>query len=305
MWKKTVILVLIILTAYGAMLMNDPAEGIKMAGYNSLLKFYGDYRLREDDTKILYNPGLRKMNIDLKQAKIKASLPNRKISYARQLENFLQSDGQVLVECSGLDSWHSSSEGSRCLPRLRAKAYRVVIFDGGHHLPTLGLAPDLIIVPVYKGYAVHGYMQDGMQVSKLLELLKKSHSQTILVTVSRWRLVKTEASLTGITGQVLSQLNFSPTSPEPINPASRPRITKGHSQMFIYINKDYVKNPDLLIKNCRQLGLKEIENINIAFDYACIAADEADPYTRNLQKKLARPVERVNEPLKVIDLMLP
>ncbi len=304
MWKKAVILVLVMLILYGGLLLNDPSAGIQKAGYDSLLRFYADYQLPKDDTKILYNPGLRKINIDLKQAIIQASLPNQPISYRQQLENFLQSDGQVLVECSGLDGWHSSVEGGAYLPRLRDKAYRVVVFDGGHHLPTLGLSPDIIIVPEYKGYAAHGYMQDGMKISRLIELVRNSHSQTILVTVSRWRLVKNDASLTGITQQVLSKLSFSKEKAQPLNIDIKPRISKYNSQLFVYVNQDYAEDADLLIKNCRQLGIGDIKKINLAFNYAYIAEDKADAYVRAIQDRLGREVERVNEPVKVIDLML-
>lgn len=305
MKEKTAFLIVIIMGFYGFMLMHDPSEGIKMAGYNGLLKFYGDYQLQQDDTRILYNPGLRPLNIDLKQAVIKASLPNQTSSYYRQMENFLQSNGQVLVECSGLDSWHSSAEGIDCLPRLRAKAYRTVIFDGGHHLPTLGLWPDIIIVPEYKGYAVHGYMQDGIKVAKLVELLKASNSPSILVTVSRWRLVKTEASLTGITRQVLARLNIRTADAEPFKPQCRPRVSKYHDCIFVYINKDYAPSPAPVIKACRELGTEGVKKVYMAFDYGCINPDQAEKYSRNLQKKLGIKVQIVNEPLKTTDLMWP
>jgi len=303
MWKKTTCLMVIILAFYGGLLLNDPSQRVKMAGYNGLLNFYADLRLQEDDIKILYNPGLRKMDMDLKQVVIKAGLPNQEIRYSQQMDRFLQSDGQVLVECSGLDGWHTSAEGQAYLPSLRAKAYRVVIFDGGHHLPTLGLAPDIIIVPVYKGYAVHGYMQDGLKISRLLKLLRDSHSQAILVTVSRWRLVKNEASLTGITRQVLSKLSFSKAKPEVLKIACKPRMSQYHSQLFIYVNQDYVQNPAGLIENCRLLGLGDSKKINLAFDYAWISPEDAEDYVRDIQKQLGRKVERINEDLKVTDLI--
>ncbi len=304
MWKKTGLLIIIVLAFYGSLLVNNPSEGIKRAGYDSLLNLYADYRLHENDIKILYNPGLRKLDIDLQQVKVYAHLPQQKKNYHQVMADFLQSNRQVMVECSALDYWHSSDEGSAYLPQLRAKAYRVVIFDGGHHLPTLGLAPDILIVPVYKGYAVHGYMRDGMKVTRLLELLQSSHSQTILVTVSRWRLVKSENSLTGITQQILGQLDFSQAKPEDLRINCQPRISKYHSHIFIYVTKDYAQNPDLVIKRCRQLGLKEVKKVLVAFHYGGFSEAQADLYVKTLQSKLGRPVERVNEPLKVLDLVL-
>lgn len=304
MFKKTSLLIIIALAFYGSLLMNSPSEAIKRVGYNNLLNFYADYRLPDNDIKILYNPGLRKLNIDLQQASIYAHLPQQEKSYCQVMNDFLQSDHQVMVECSGLDCWHSSKEGSAFLPRLRAKAYRVVIFDGGHHLPTLGLAPDIIIVPVYKGYAVHGYMRDGMKITHLLGLLRSSHSQTILVTVSRWRLVKSENSLTGITRQVLNQLDFNESRPEPLQISCQPRISQYHSHLFVYVNKEYAQNPDLVVKRCRQLGLNKIKKIFVAFDYAVISQAQAELYVKMLQSQIGRPVLMVNEPLKVLDLVL-
>lgn len=304
MWKKTCLLLVIILAFYGSLLVNNPSAAIKRAGYDSLLIRYADYRLHENDINILYNPGLRKLDIDLQQAKVYASLPHQEKSYRQVMEEFLQSDGQVLVECSAFDSWHSSDEGSGYLPGLRAKAYRVVVFDGAHHLPTLGLAPDIIIVPEYKGYAVHGYMRDGMKTSTLLELLRSSRSRAILVTVSRWRLVKTENSLTGITRQILRQMNFSESKPEPLRTKCQPRISKYNSHIFIYVNKEYVQNPDLLIKRCEQLGLNGVKKVLIAFDYGVISPKQAEQYTKNLQKNLDLPFVIVNEPLKVLDLFM-
>lgn len=303
MGKKTGLLLVIALVFYCLMSVNNPSEGIFRAGYDSLLSRYADYRMYENDIKILYNPGLRKLDIDLQKPQVYASLPHQGKSYRQVMEDFLQSDSQVLVECSALDSWHSSEEGSAYLQKLRDRAYRVVIFDGGHHLPTLGLVPDIIIVPVYKGYAVHGYMQDGIKINILQELLRSSNSPAILVTVSRWRLVKTDNSLTGITRQILDELNFSTTSPEPLQIKCKPRISKYNSHIFIYINREYAPNPDLVIKRCRQLGLDGVKKVLVAFDYGSISPQQAEIYTKNLQKNLARPVLRVNEPLKVLDLM--
>lgn len=300
--KKTILLVIILLAFYVQLLLNAPAEGIKKLGYNSLLQIYAENQLKNSQIKVLYNPGLRNLNIDLQKAAIKPCLPPYNESFSQIMEEFLDSDVRVIVECSALDSWHSSTEGSRYLQPLREKAYRVVIFDGGHHLPTLGLSPDIIIVPVYKGYAAHGYMRDGMKVSNLLALLQDSHSNTALVTVSRWQLVKNKDSLTGITRQAIRLLTVSQTEPAPVRFQCQARVSKYSACFYIYIAGEYIRNPDLLVKRCRQLGIQDVKEILVAFDYGSISREKAEQYRRKLQKNLSLNVTTVNQPLRVTDL---
>lgn len=301
--KKAAWLIIIALSIYGYLLLNNPAEWIENLGYNRLLNIYADYRLQHNHIKILYNPGLRPMPVNLEQAAVKAFVPPYHTSYQQMMKDFLQSDSQVIVECSALDNWHSSREGSCYLNPLWEKAYRVVVFDGGHHLPTLGLSPDIIIVPVYKGYAAHGYMRDGMKVSALLELLEKTHSSSILVAVSRWDLVKTEDSLQGIAKQTLRRLEFSHARPDPLVIQCKPRISKYGLDVFIYVAGEYTRNADLLVKRCRQLGIQDVDEVLVAFDYAGFSREQAEQYRKNLQKRLGLKVTTVNQPVKVTDLL--
>lgn len=301
--KKISLFIIIALSFYGYLLLNHPSEKIENLGYNSLLNIYADYRLQRNHIQILYNPGLRPMPVNLQQAAVKAIVPPYHASYRQIMEDFLQSDSQVIVECSALDNWHSSREGSSYLIPLREKAYRVVIFDGGHHLPTLGLSPDIIIVPVYKGYAAHGYMRDGMKVSVLLKLLRSSHSSSVLVAVSRWDLVKTEDSLEGIAKQTLHRLKFSHARTDPLVIQCQPRISKYGADIFIYVAGEYTQNPELLVKRCRQLGMQDVKEILVAFDYAGFSREQAEQYRKNLQKQLGLKVITVNQPVKVTDLL--
>jgi hypothetical protein len=272
------------------------------AVYESLVKDYGHLQLFSHDSKILYSMGLRRLTATERRDGVYVNLPGMKMDYNRQMGDFMRSDAQMIVECSGLDSWHTSREGSGRLTALQKKAYRVVIFDGGHHLPTLGMAPDIIIVPAFKGYAVHGYMQDGMRVDKILEILKANHIPTVLATVSRWRLVKTESSLQDISREVWGRLDFATEEPPPFTVRCRPRISKYGGHLFIYVSQEYIKQPDMLIKNCRQLGLKDVVSAYVAFNYSAIEPTQAKIYARKLEKKLGLKAEVVNEPVKVSNL---
>ncbi|MBP1762154.1 MAG: hypothetical protein H6Q64_1696, partial [Firmicutes bacterium] len=86
------------------------------ATYQSLVQIYGRSQLFSQDSKILYSPGLRRLPVVANNAEIYANLPGMEKSYSRQMEDFMRSDAKMIVECSGLDGWHTSREGSACLP---------------------------------------------------------------------------------------------------------------------------------------------------------------------------------------------
>ncbi|NLV22115.1 MAG: hypothetical protein GXY49_09040 [Syntrophomonadaceae bacterium] len=286
------------------LMVNNTEMVVHTAAYESLVEIYGRTPLLSQDSKIFYSPGLRRLPGAQNRSDIYTGLPGIKKSNRQQMEEFMCSDAQMIVECSGLDGWHTSREGSAWLPVLRNQAYRVVVFDGGHHLPTLGLAPDIIIVPSFRGYAVHGYMQDGMRVDKILEILTASHIPTAMATVSRWRLVKTDSSLQSISREILNRLDFADEEPEPFKVNCRPRISKYGGYIFIYANEEYIKQPDLVTKYCRQLGLDDVCIAYIAFDYAVIKPTRAGIYAQKLQQEIGVKTEIVNEPVKTSSLLL-
>ncbi len=284
-------------------LANHTEIVVHTAAYQSLVQIYGRSQLFSRDSKILYSPGMRRLPL-ADNVQIYTNLPAMEKSYSQQMKDFMGSDAQLIVECSGLDSWHTSREGSALLPALRSRAYRTVIFDGGHHLPTLGLAPDIIIVPVFKGYAVHGYMRDGMRVDKILEILSAHHIPTTMATVSRWHLVKTEASLQDVSREVLDQLDFSAEEPDAFTAHCRPRISKYGGVIFVYANEEYIKQPAMVIKYCRQLDLDDVHTIYMAFDYNAIKPVQAETYAQKLARELGVEAEIVNEPVKMSSLLL-
>jgi len=305
MKAKSVYLGFIFLAAYLYFTVNYPAEWLKPPGYAKLMDVYGDTLAQGAKLQILYNPGLRRIDIDLYNPRIMAVMPHARADYPAQMRDFQTLPKKnVIIECSGLDTWHTTPAGSAYLPLIYRKAYRVVIFDGGHHLPGVGLSPDIIIVPQYAGYAAHGYMPDGMRVEKLRKLLVETGASSILVAVPRFRLVKTESSLTGITREILKEASFREDGGETYAPCCRSRVSKYHGRIFAYINYEYVGQLQRLLLNIKELGAADVDRVYLAFDYSCLSPAQADDYCAALEARLGIPVERVNEPVKVSDLLL-
>ncbi|MDI3279875.1 MAG: hypothetical protein QJR13_00690 [Bacillota bacterium] len=85
----------------------------------------------------------------------------------------------LVVDASHADGARAGAAGHRSLELLRqAGVARAVLFDGGHHLHTLPLRPDLLLVPVLRGpegrlYVAHAYLKDALPLSELQALLER------------------------------------------------------------------------------------------------------------------------------------
>ena len=298
MWEKRLYLLIIILGLYIYLMINHPSEILKSLGYNSFLEIYAQTVSAGADCTIIYNPGLRKLDHPVNKIKIDAVLPGTEKDYDNILDHLLADNVGAVVECSDLDSWHTSSKGIKYLHKIREKAYRIVIFDGGHHLATIGLEPDIIIIPQLAGYAVHSYMLDGMKVSKILELAREAGSPSIIATVPRWALVKNKRSLINITEKTLLSCSYSDSPKKPFEPLTERRISKYGEIIFAYINKEYSDNIYLFLKRLNLLGTAGIKKICLAFDYNYTSREEAEIFIKTINKTTRLPVERVNEPVK-------
>ncbi len=301
--RKTIYLLLILALAYIYLVVNYPSEKLKPAAYGKLIGYYSSCRSKTMSPHIIYNSGLRNINIDTRNPRVMAIIPDENPNYSQIMERFLAGPAQAIVECSGLDTWHSSAAGLRYLTRINRKAYRVVIFDGGHHLPTLGMNPDIIIIPEFRGYAAHGYMQDGIKVAAVLDMLKASHMPAVVATVPRFRLVKTEDSLSRAAQAVIRQTIVREGYKTAAAPQCRDRISKYRGQMYIYVNDEYARDMNRLLENCRSLDTRDVNNVYVAFDYGCIPLPSAEDYAANLAEQLQVRVKIVNEPVKVSDLL--
>lgn len=301
MWRKSLYLLLIIAAFYTSLMINYPSDTLKSLGYNQALDWYAAQVSSRAVCRILYNPGLRPLNFADSRLKVGALLPGNNSNYAVQLEQLLARQCQVIVECSAADTWHTSQDGQVYLKKLRTRAYRAVIFDGGHHLPTLGMAPDIIIVPDIAGYAVHSYMLDGMKVAKIHELIKESGSSTMLVSMPRWALIKNERALSLIVQKALTGASCN-NKPEAFQPIARERMSKVWGTVFAWVNRECLDDRTSFINNLKSLGTVDLVKIYLAFDYNYVNPEQAGFFAVQLQRELGVPVEIVNQPVKVANV---
>ncbi|NLT20868.1 MAG: hypothetical protein GXY16_07710 [Syntrophomonadaceae bacterium] len=299
---KTLLLALIIVAIYISVMLNNPDERLKAAGYNQLLDWYGLTVTKFAELEYVHNPGLRFLNNNSFLA-VEAVIPDGRTDYATRLDKAMLSC-QAIVECSGMDAWHTTSAGQRYLNYMRNKIYRVVVFDGGHHLPTLGTSPDIIIVPVFKGYAVHSYMRDGMKVECLTTILKVIDSPSVVVTVPRFFLVKSTGSLTQVTHRVITESSNNIQADEETNPGqANPYGSRYKDCLFAYISSQKVNNWQDFLTGFKTLYNKDINHVYLAFNYNEVDGLKARQFARQLQTELGIPVEIVNSPVKVADLI--
>lgn len=297
---KNIYLLFILAAFYTSLMINYPSDTMKSLGYNQALDCYATNVSSRAICKVLYNPGMRSLNLS-PNPKVGTLLPAKSSSYAAQLERLMADDCEVIVECSAADTWHTSPEGRSYLERLRSRAYRVVIFDGGHHLPTLGMAPDIIVVPELAGYAVHSYMADGMKLAKLRELIAETGSSTMLVSVPRWALVKNEQSLCIIVRKALDKASYKSNSSH-FQPVVRKRMSKTHGIVFAWVNRESIENRDCLSDNLKSMGIHDLKRIYLAFDYRWIGLEQAGDIASRLQQEFAVPVEVVNQAVKTANV---
>ncbi|MDD3270033.1 MAG: hypothetical protein PHX14_12005 [Syntrophomonadaceae bacterium] len=301
MWRKSIYLLLIFAAFYTSLMINYPSETLKSLGYNRALDWYAASVSSRAVCQVLYDPGLRPLNLSCSKLKIGTLLPGNNSDYAAQLEQLLAGQCQVIVECSAADTWHTSQDGQIYLAKLRRQAYRAVIYDGGHHLPTLGLAPDIIVVPELAGYAVHSYMADGMKLTKIHELIKETGSNTMLVSVPRWALIKNEQALNIIIRKALANVRYNSNS-SAFKPVVRERMSKIHGIAFAWVNRESLDNSSCFANNLKSMGIHDLQKVYLAFDYNHISLDQSNDFTASIRKKIGVPVECVNQAVKVANV---
>lgn len=301
-WKRTVIVIAAI-TLYLVIATHNPPEWLKSMGYNQVLDLYGSYSARHAPLEWIVNPGLRSVS-STPDAAIQAVIPDRRRDYEKRLQDELSLAPLAIVECSALDAWHTTLAGQRMLKIMRPTTYRVVVFDGGHHLPTLGLEPDILLVPALRGVAVHSYMRDGMEVSVLQTLLEELQSPAVAVAVPRWALVKRPQNLETLTRRIIqdsqtrSQQEFLAGEP-----CALPKMSCYNGYVLGYVSKKDWENPEQYARRIAQLS-SSIHKVYLAFNYHQVHPREVPQWTANVAQLLGVPVIVVNRPLKVSDLII-
>lgn len=289
-------LIIMIASLYIYIMSHNPPEWLKSLGYNHLLDWYSVYICEQAPVELVYNPGLKTLTTEGK-LEVKSFIPDGRYNYGDRLEKALKEGYQAVVECSGMDAWHTSSQGKKFLDRMYPQFYRVVVFDGGHHLPTLGLQPDVILVPVLRGYAVHSYTQDGIKVDILVELAREAGIPTVIATVPRWGLVKRDKCLDKLALRTITRAGYTSKTNTGSSQAS-PGVGKINGRVFAYVGVNNAKSPEQLaavIKNMQG----ELHKVYLAFDYGAIDLESAIQFTRKLSGYLKVEVKRVNEPVKI------
>lgn len=319
--------IIILLIDTGSPLVNNPVCGRLVDNYGLLVS-------SRVPITIVHNPGLRPGVLSLAetsliqreschimssqellgqpepvsgQVKIAVITPGAVGGYDGLAAGVLRHQARVVVQCSGMDTWHTTARGYESLVRLRQRCLRVVVFDGGHHLPTLGLAPDIIIVPSTAGYAAHSYMSDAIEVKRLIQLSEKIDCPAVLVTVPRWALVKSEASLGRIVERTVKQILTDGSSPgtglDKIGSAV-PRASKVNRTVFCYVEDGDTEPLELVLNRLAALGPGDVDQIYLAFNYRSISMNKAIGAVRQLQIMTGKPVDIVNRPLKVSGVII-
>ncbi len=115
----------------------------------------------------------------------------------------------AIVEATASDIARANPWGLKETGRLRgAGVIRCVIFDGGHHIGTLPLKPDILLIPTiyYKGKpsASHWYTRDTVPLHKLEDALKSEAINSVIARFPRDGLpVKNPNGMAGLVRQSL------------------------------------------------------------------------------------------------------
>ncbi len=300
-WGKAILLVLLIII-YVAVAANNPPSWFKSLGYNQFLDLYGLLTAPRAPLQWIYNPGLRSM--PAQKGSAYALIPNEDNNHQQRIESALERDPLALVESSEIDAWHTTREGQQSLRLIRERAYRTVVFDGGHHLPTLGLEPDILLIPVFKDTAVHSYMRDGMPVQVLQQLLEKIDSPSVAVTVSRWLVVKRPGSLETLTERIIAGTNPREEDPDrEFKPCAAYGMSWYNGYILAYINGSQRVSPADYAARIQALN-QDIKEVLVAFNYNKIDPEEAAQWASRVADHLGKPVTVVNRPVKVLDLLI-
>jgi len=280
---------------------NNPPSWFKSLGYNQVLDVYGLLTAQHAPLQWISNPGLRPLTSQTGSAH--ALIPSEDNNHQRRIESALESEPLALIESSAVDAWHTTSKGQQALGLIRKQAYRVVVFDGGHHLPTLGLEPDILLIPALKDTAVHSYMRDGISVQVLQQLLEKIDSPSVAVKVSRWWVVKRPSSLETLTERIIAGAGPREVSQYPeFKPCAVPGMSWYNGYVMAYVSGTRKESPADYAARIRELN-QEIEEVFMAFNYNDIEPSEANRWASQVAAHLGRPVTVVNRPVKVLDLL--
>lgn len=296
-------LLIILIGVYLTVATNNPPEWFKALGYNQVLDIYGRVCAGSAPITWIYNPGLYP-EITNKNGDIEALIPDGKHNYQERVLAVLAKSPQAIIECSAIDAWHSTTAGQKTLQHMQRRTYRVVVFDGGHHLPTLGMGPDILLVPVLGDTAVHSYMRDGMKVQVLQHLLEELGSPAVAVTIPRWSVVKSSGNLEIITRRVINGSGYkSPDKTAFHQTCAAAGMSCYNGCVMAYVDEKPLNTPHDYAARLKKIS-SNIDRVYLAFNYNHIDQMQAESWSKQLSAQLDIPVTVVNQPLKVTDVFL-
>lgn len=300
---KRIAILIIILGTYLHFAANNPPDWFKLIGYNQILDLYGSLTARYAPVELIYDPGLREIDA-LPTASVKAVIPGENQACGKIIAAELDRPPRALIECSALDSWHTTPAGQISLTQLRSTTYRVVVFDGGHHLATLGLEPDILLVPSLKGIAAHGYMRDGLEVKQLQAIVEELQIPTVIAVVPRWALVKRPVCLELLTQRILDKARKKNSFETGFfTPRAARGISYYHGTVLAYVSQKQMQ--DLVgYAALVKAAAPDLKEVYLAVDFNQTDPGQAQKWARSLSVELGDPVTIVNLPVKTSDLML-
>lgn len=105
---------------------------------------------------------------------------------------------RLMVDCTDADLARLTPPGRQSVTLARrAGIWRLVVFDGAHHVPPLATRPELLLVPILRAggwpLVVHGYVRDALPLPQLLTVLRALGSDPAVFTLPRLSLPLKEA----------------------------------------------------------------------------------------------------------------
>lgn len=97
---------------------------------------------------------------------------------------------RLMVDCTDADLARLTAPGwESLLLAKRAGLWRLVVFDGAHHLPGLAADPELLLLPLLSAggvsLIVHGYVRDALSLAGLRQVMRSAGRSPVLLTLPR------------------------------------------------------------------------------------------------------------------------
>ncbi|MGE5454313.1 MAG: hypothetical protein ACM3O9_03860 [Methylocystaceae bacterium] len=212
----------------------------------------------------------------------------------QQLLKSSASSPRTRVVCSGLDNY---IVGHFAQSEQWGQLSRVIVFDGGHHLATLATTPQVLLVPVTGGLAAHTFMQDAMPVAAIKRIIQELDAATVVVTVPRWAVVKSEWGLYAWARRLQPYTSAAPLPLETVISGSHFAISRGLALAYVTDHQQAQQLIKLLIENrsC-------YDKVYLAFNYQQVRPTAARNLAQQWEKSLAKPVVVINQPRTVFSL---